>query len=386
MSKKPEIVITFPDCIGGVASFNRNIINYSSIKDRFSTHVILIRSKEDKRPVFTDPIEADKISRFHFSFNENQYHVCKRFNNLLGNDPGCIVTDNDITLKAIAIGNNPKAVLFLVHDYFYVNYALEFEPVIDAAIAHSSFFKDILCAAMPASYSNKAFYIPYGVEQPEVTKKEKHESLNVVFLGRLVEEKGIFELKKIDDLLRMQNVSVNWTIIGSGPLETVLKEQWTSKTNVTFVKPAITKEVYQILQSQDIQVLPTTFEGTPVSILECMANGAVPVVSDLPGGIRDVVREEIGFRCKVNDPNSFAEALLYLSKNREKLSELQRNCLQVAKEKYDINIAADDYFEFFLKYSDKAGSKKTININFSRLDKPYLPNALVKFTRNLMNK
>jgi glycosyltransferase involved in cell wall biosynthesis len=386
MSKKPEIVFTFPDCMGGVASFNRNIINYSSLKNRFSTHVILIRSEEDKRTAFTDPLEADKVSRFHFSFKENQYHVCKRFNELLGSDPGCIVTDNDLTLKSVAIGNNPKTVFFLVHDYFYINYALQFEPVIDAAIAHSSFFKDILCAALPAAYSNKSFYIPYGVEQPAVIKKEKREPLNVVFLGRLVEDKGVLELKKIDDLLSAQNVVVNWTIIGSGPLEQVLKEEWSSKTNVTFAKPAVTKDVYQILQAQDIQVLPTTFEGTPVSILECMANGAVPVVSDLPGGIRDIVKEDTGFKCKVNDPGSFADAIIYLSKNREKLAELQKNCLQVAREKYDINKAADDYFDFFLSYVGKPGRSKTMHINFSRLDKPYMPNTLVKLTRNFRNK
>jgi glycosyltransferase involved in cell wall biosynthesis len=386
MTEKPEIVFAFPDCMGGVASFNRNIINYSSLKDYFSTHVILLRSQEDERPAFKDPFLADKVSRFEFSHKENQWHVCRRFNQLLGNRPGCIVADNDLTLKSIALFNNPKTVFFLVHDYFYVNYALTFEPIIDAAIAHSSFFKDILCAALPASYVNKSFYIPYGVEQPEPIVKKKNETLNLVFLGRLAEEKGIFELKKIEDLLNKNNVLVNWTIIGSGPFEKSLKEQWSHKKNISFFQPALTKDVYQILQTQDIQVLPTVFEGTPVSILECMSNGVVPVVSDLPGGIRDLVKDETGFRCTVNDAQSFATAIMELVYDREKLARLQANCESSTKEKYDIIKAADQYFDFFIKYAGKKLDKKQMNFPFSRLDRSYMPNNLVYWIRNLRNK
>lgn len=383
MVKKSEIVFTFPDCIGGVASFNRNIINYASNKSNYSVHVILTKSKEDKRPIFNDPILADRVSRFTYSNKENQFHVCRRFSKLIGDKPGCIVTDNDLTLRTAALFNKSKAIFLLVHDFFYVNYALQYEPIINAAIAHSSFFKDILCAALPASYVNKSFYIPYGVQQTDREIKQNSSCVNLVFLGRLVEEKGIFELKKINDQLLAKGSIVNWTIIGSGPFESDLKEQWSGINNVSFLQPQTTEEVYKILKAQDILVLPTVFEGTPVSILECLSNGVVPVVSDLPGGIRDIVHAEVGYRCQVNDPGSFAEAMTKLINDRDRLFQLQSNCIEFARKNYDINRAADAYFDLFSRYGEYMSLKNTFSPNLSRLDKSFLPNKLVYFMRNL---
>ncbi len=385
MENKPEIVFTFPDRLGGVANFNRNIINYSTLKSKFYVRVILLKPKQYNYQEYKDEINADEVHNFVYSLYENQYTVCIRLNNLISNAPGYVVTDNELTIKSVALFKNKKSLFLLIHDYFYIQYALAYEPLITAAIAHSSFFRDILYAALPSKYATKAFYIPYGVAQEAFKEKTVSESINLVFLGRLVKPKGVLLLRQIEDILCRDSVKTFWTIIGSGPCEIEVKEQWKDKNNIAFENPPTTDEVYRILSNQDILVLPTTFEGTPVSILEAISNGVVPVVSDLPGGIRDIVTEKTGFKCTIDDPKSFAAAIKYLNENRKALASLQNNCKELAINKYDISIAADNYFKFIMNYSTVIKRPNANYLPFSRLDKKYLPNLLVEIIRHIIN-
>ena len=383
MQTKPEIIFTFPACMGGVASFNFNIINFSRLIKGFYSKVIMIKASEDKLPLFLENFNTDEVLTFEFSRKENQYHVQKRLNRLLGNSPGCIVTDNGLTVYAARQFNNPKTVYHVVHDYYYVNEASAFGDMIDVAIAHSSFFSDAVFASNPTLFFNRSFYIPYGVQQLQEFPNKNNTFLKLVFLGRLDDSKGVELLYEIENGLKEKNVHVDWTIIGKGPLKEFLQKQWKAANNISFYEPDSTAEVYEILGSQDIFVFPTSFEGTPVSILEALANGIVTVTNDLPGGIRDIVLEGIGFRCALNNVEEYINRIISLHNNRSTLSKMQLNCFELAGNEYDIRNNADHYFDKFLRYEAFKRDKKVNPIKLSRLDKPVIPNMLVKIIRNL---
>jgi glycosyltransferase involved in cell wall biosynthesis len=383
MNNKPEIVFTFPACMGGVASFNFNIINNSQLIARFYSKVILIKALEDKRPLFLDTFKADEVITFNYSYKENQYYVRKRLNKLLGNCNGAIVTDNALTVTAAGLFKNPKTIFHLVHDYFYVNEVIHLGDLADVVVAHSSFFSDAVFASNPVSFGNRCFYIPYGVVQLKQLPIKKNKTLKLVFLGRLDEGKGVMHLFEIEKGLQAGNIGVNWTIIGKGPLKDSLLSQWNSNSNVSFYEPDSTEAVYKLLQNQDVFVFPTNFEGTPVSILECLANGVVTITHDLPGGIRDVVTEGIGFRCALNDTSPFIERIKELNNNPGLLQQMQQNCFKLAADNYDIGKNADNYFDLFLKYEILKRKTKINPVKVSRLDKAIFPNVLVKLIRSI---
>jgi glycosyltransferase involved in cell wall biosynthesis len=283
--------------MGGVASFNYNIINFTTLKSIFYIKVILIKEFEDLRTPFIDTFFVDEVIYFNYSKKENKYFVQKRLNNLIDPKEGAIVTDNEITICAARRFNNPKTIFHLLHDFFYVKQHLQLELYIDNAVAHSSFFKDAIYSSNPEKWMNHIFYLPYGVQKQKIDLScKKHNKLNLVFLGRLEKTKGVLSLIEIENKLVQQNVTVNWAIIGKGECKNELVKQWSHKKNCSFYEPTNTSEVFSILQNQDVFVFPTSFEGTPVSIIECLACGVVPIVNDLPGGIRDIVMAEIGFR------------------------------------------------------------------------------------------
>jgi len=383
MSTKPEIVFTFPNCMGGVTSFNYNIINHSKLISSFYSKVILLQANEDIRPPFLDRFVADEVIVFRYSNKENQYYVQKRLNKLLGNLDGAIVTDNHLTVDAATRFKNKKTIFHLLHDFFYVKQNISLGSRVDVAIAHSSFFSDAVFASNPTDFANRSFYIPYGVKQLEQIPLKK-ENLNLVFLGRLDEGKGVTLLHEIELLLQQNNVTANWSVIGKGPLKERLHNQWKSETNVCFYEPDSTEEVFELLKKQDVFVFPTSFEGTPVSILECLANGVVTITNDLPGGIRDIVTENFGFRCSLNNTKEFAKHIITLNSNRDLLKKMQQNCYLLAKEQYDIEKNADKYFELFLQFAKlKRKDKSLKKMPLSRFDKSYFPNFFVKTLRTI---
>ena len=380
-NSKPHIVFTLPACMGGAASFNYNIINFSKLIKKFHSKVILLKAKEDTRHLFTDVFKADEVATFNFSYKENNYYTQQRLNEMIGNHEGAIVTDNALTIQAACRFNNPKTVFHLIHDFFYVNQNIESGNLVDVAVAHSSFFKDAIFAADPLVFSGRGFYIPYGVQQLKKMPVKNNAVLKLVFLGRLDEGKGVLQLHEINQLLLLQNINADWSIIGKGPLKKKIREQWANNKNVQFLEHDTTNEVYALLQQQDIFVFPTSFEGTPVSILESLANGVVTIVNDLPGGIRDIVQEGIGFRCAFNDINSFASHIATLHHNRDMLNKMQQHCYDLSNMEYNIDVNADNYFKLFLQYNQFKRSKKNTPIPMSRLDKKIFPNGLVKTIR-----
>lgn len=380
--EKPEIVFTFPAVLGGVSSFNFNIINHSQLIRNFNSKVVLLKEETDHRPLFSEHFKVDEQVVFEYSDKENQFHLQKRLNAFLGEREGAIVTDNGLTIEAARRFNNPKTVFNLIHDYYYVNQLVKLGSLVDAAVAHSSFFADAVFASNPGLFSGRSFYIPYGVKQPEDFPQKKQGNLNLVFIGRLENGKGVMRLYDMQQSLKKLGISVNWTIIGKGNLKQELLKQWKGE-EVLFLEPETMKEVYEILESRDIFIFPTMFEGTPVSILEALSNGVIPIVHDLPGGIRDLVTEEVGFRCRINNNDEFVEAIRILNNDRQLLAKMQHSCFESAKKKYDIEKNADDYFKLFLQYRDLKRAMKDPPKKLKKLDAPYLGTRIPKLIRSI---
>jgi len=110
----------------------------------------------------------------------------------------------------------------------------------------------------------------------------------------------------------------------------------------------------------------------------------VPVISDLPGGIREIVNEEIGRRVPVGNIELFADAIAALDQDRDLLHQLKSNARKLAEEQFDILKTSDNYFRVIGQFS-KLKKKMHTDLPFLKfgfaLDKKWLPNAMVSFLR-----
>lgn len=129
-----------------------------------------------------------------------------------------------------------------------------------------------------------------------------------VFLGRLV------PLKRVDLLIRA------WAnggagdegpllIVGEGPEEEALRAvaAEVASPSIRFMGRSHRPET--ILRAADLFVLPSQREGQSMALLEAMACGLVPVVSDLEPNVAVVEDGTTGFVFKTDDQSSLEDAL-----------------------------------------------------------------------------
>ena len=91
-------------------------------------------------------------------------------------------------------------------------------------------------------------------------------------------------------------------------------------------------------------------DGLPVSLLESMSVGCVPILANFSEGIRKVVSEDIGFVFPVGENILFAGAIALLSRDRNLLQRLSQNCIEKVKHEFDIRKQALLYYELYTNY------------------------------------
>ncbi len=170
------------------------------------------------------------------------------------------------------------------------------------------------------------YYLPYGVPMPQndATLRPAGEALEILYLGRLDRvQKRVHLFPAILEQLKTSGISFHWTIVGEGPeranLEKVMKGNPPSQT-VTFFGKASYRDVPEILATHDVLLLPSDYEGLPLSLLEAMGHGLVPVISDLPSGVRDLVDASTGILVPVKDLTGYARAIIHLHGHRAELT------------------------------------------------------------------
>ncbi|HSH46593.1 MAG TPA: glycosyltransferase family 4 protein [Longimicrobiales bacterium] len=142
--------------------------------------------------------------------------------------------------------------------------------------------------------------------------------LRVLFVGRLVERKGVVHL--IDAVARVSRERpVELHVIGDGPsrggLEARARELDVAGI-VRFHGFVASDELSRRFSESDVFVLPAVVdakgdtEGLGVVLLEALAHGT-PVVASAAGGIVDIVRDgETGLLVPPGDPGALAAALV----------------------------------------------------------------------------
>jgi glycosyltransferase involved in cell wall biosynthesis len=170
----------------------------------------------------------------------------------------------------------------------------------------------------------------------------------------------LVERKRIDLLLRAiaQLSSAGFSdfsvaIVGRGPERAHLEAltgQLGISSSVEFRGYLEDSELFDLLEAADICVMPSAYEGgmPPLVVLEAMAYGAVPLVSDIPQLSNSIIDRQNGRTFARDSPDSLAKALTELMTDALSLSRYSHSARQWSAERSWKSVA-DGYMEAYRK-------------------------------------
>lgn len=170
-------------------------------------------------------------------------------------------------------------------------------------------------------------------------EKSKDNCRKVLFLGRMEARKGIFDLLDVIPGILKTGNRIKFMIAGDGEVKRVQATVREKKLDecVNVAGWLDTKKARTAQGWADIFVLPSHNEGLPMALLESMAMGAVPIVSDA-GGIGEVVKDGYnGLLVKAGDPKSLEDAFLKLMNDDKLLRNLSSNAIKTIKNSFSYN-------------------------------------------------
>ena len=105
--------------------------------------------------------------------------------------------------------------------------------------------------------------------------------------------------------------------------------------------------VSDYLLNADAFVLSSIFEGAPISLLEALSGGVIPVCTPV-GGLKDVITKDIGFLSVEVSGDAYTNALkAYLHAPEEEIIRLMRNGKELFDNKYSMKHCAAQYKELY---------------------------------------
>jgi len=150
----------------------------------------------------------------------------------------------------------------------------------------------------------------------------------VLFIGRLVPEKGVNELLQAAG---KWDKNITLAIAGTGPLEENVQTQ--SRDNLIYLGSIGQDRLPLYYSASDLLVIPSTHEeGFGRVILESLACGT-PVLASRRGAIPEAMDESVGKFIEIS-PKKIKEEVEYFYNNKDILLKLSKNCRSYAEKKY----------------------------------------------------
>jgi len=186
----------------------------------------------------------------------------------------------------------------------------------------------LLRLARTTTTIKNAVDVPAGLS--DVTKR-----YDIGFLGRLMPQKNPLMLVEI--LKALRPASPTLSVIGGGDLSDELQqglEQAGFSAQVTLLGSCRRDAALAHLAACRVLVLPSLWEGHPITLIEAMHLGVPVVASDIPGNDEIVVDGQSGFLVPVREATAYARRIDQLLQDEDLRQRMGEYARQVAATEY----------------------------------------------------
>ncbi len=196
--------------------------------------------------------------------------------------------------------------------------------------------------------------IPNGVDVNKFDrfKTRKADKFKILYVGRLHHQKGLKYLIHGAEKIVEVNPEVEFHLIGSGQIDEELREDVEERGLTKYFKfrgEIFNEDLIQEYKSSHLFVLPSIYEGQPLTLLEAWAAKLPVIVTDV-GGNRDFIKEGVnGFLVEPRRPYKLSEKIISAMKNRE-LDKVGVEGYNVVKKNYSWDKVAEKTHNLYTKF------------------------------------
>jgi len=190
-------------------------------------------------------------------------------------------------------------------------------------------------------------YNPSSTFKPEFSKNYNQKRVRVLFMGRMGERKGIYDL--INAVKLIKDIDFILNIYGDGDVAKVkeLVEKEKLQRIITVNNWVVHSKINEIYENSDIMVLPSYAEGLPMSLLEAVGKG-LALISTKVGGIPEIIKNgENGFLISAGDVVALSEKLKELMETPGLIEKMGKQSHVIAGEKFSVRKIEEQLQELY---------------------------------------
>ncbi len=225
----------------------------------------------------------------------------------------------------------------------------------------SDYTRSQLMALSPPEQWNRLHVIHVGIPIEQFTRRENdppaRDEATILFIGRLVPEKGQAVLLEATALLAERGHRVQVTIAGDGPSRSDterLAERLRVSSLTSFPGAVGQDEIHALYANASVFCLPSFAEGVPGVLMEAMAM-EVPVVTTQITGIGELVEDgETGLLVSPGRADKLADALESLLVDAALRENLGRRARAKVRAEFNTDVSSRLLRDLFV---DQLGAK-----------------------------
>jgi colanic acid/amylovoran biosynthesis glycosyltransferase len=216
-----------------------------------------------------------------------------------------------------------------------------------SAVVPVSTFLESQVSSTAAALGVMVRCIANGIPIPARTAEPAGSVFRLVYTGRLVEE-----AKRVSDVANAlcaaaQNIpNLEAWMTGEGEARPAVEDIIREKGMGARVRLlGRVDDVYDVLAQCHGLVLLSDYEGLPVSVLEAMATGVVPICLDTRSGVREAIEDGVDGLIVKDRAADFLAAVRGLHSNPAKWRQLSQAARETARRRYSIEECARQWVD-----------------------------------------
>jgi glycosyltransferase involved in cell wall biosynthesis len=206
-----------------------------------------------------------------------------------------------------------------------------------------------------------------SVRREDVVRRRgrRNDRMRLAYTGRLVQyQKRVLDFVDLAKALDRTGVPYEITLIGTFSPRDHVQEEFERQAaaqiddgRIRLAGRMSREEIFRELSGQDFFVLLSDFEGLPLSLVEAMARGCVPVVAESPSGIPEILESgENGYIVRGRDYDAWAALLTGVWKDREAHGKISKSARLTVRERFTVEHVGAQFDLLFKEIGNEIGS------------------------------